>query len=154
MFIGSGGRRGRTALVLVAALLVAGTVGAGTAYLVSRGKAGIPGGPRLGDADELRLVPATAAGFIHVRWRDARRAPGADDLRRIIVAASPHAKAALGPASPLDPATIDRVTVVYLRGADPLGPASVPTTKAPPAPARRPSRPWWCPNRTSRNSSP
>ena len=119
MFIGSGGRRGRAALVLLAALMVAGTLGGAAAYLVSRGKAGIPGGPRLGHADELRLVPGTAVGFIHVRWRDARRAPGAADLRQIIEKASPHAKAALDPSSSLDPATIDRATVVYLRGAEP-----------------------------------
>ena len=129
MFIGSGGRRGRAALVFLAALMVAGTLGGAAAYLVNRGKAGIPGGPRLGHADELRLVPGTAVGFIHVRWRDARRAPGAADLRQIIEKASPHAKAALDPSSSLDPATIDRVTVVYLRGAEPLGP---PAAKGPP----------------------
>ena len=77
-------RGGRAALWLVVGLLVGGTIGAAATYLVKRGKAGIPGGPRLGEATEMAYIPPDAAGFIHIRLRDVWHTEGFAELRKII----------------------------------------------------------------------
>ncbi len=84
-------RGGRAALWLVVGLLVGGLAGAGAMYAVKRGKAGPPGGPRLGEADEMSLVPGQAAGFLHIRLRAVWNTENFAEVRKIIDKAGPEA---------------------------------------------------------------
>lgn len=111
-------RGGRAALWLVVGLLVGGLVGAGATYLVKRGKAGIPGGPRLGPADEMDLVPGNAAGFVHVRLRGIWNTEDFAEVRKVVERAGPQALAALDESFVPAPSSIDRMTVVFLKTAD------------------------------------
>src|SRR5438132_457663 len=96
MLLGTLKRRGgRAALWLVVGLLVGGAVGAATTYFLKQGKKGVSGGPRLGEAKELDLVPGEASGFVHVRLRGLWDTEGFAEIRKIIDAAGPQAKKAL-----------------------------------------------------------
>ena len=132
-------RGGRAALCLVVGLLVGGAVGAGAAYLVKRGKDGIPGGPRLGKAEEMDFVPPDAAGFIHVRLRDLWHTEGFAEFRKIAEKAGPQAKAVIDDSFVPAPSALDRMTLVFVKTAPPPlvpggkgnGPPPPPNGKAP-----------------------
>src|SRR5262245_16554515 len=109
-------RRGRAAILLLIGLLVGGAAGAGAVYLLKRGKAGIPGGPRLGPAEELNMVPASAGGFVHIRLRDLWHTEGFAEFRKIVERAGPDALKALDEGFVPAPSTIDCMTLVFMRG--------------------------------------
>ncbi|MBA4062708.1 MAG: hypothetical protein C0501_03200 [Isosphaera sp.] len=109
-------RGGRAVVWLIAGLALGGAAGAGTMYLLDRGKAGIPGGPRLGEAKELALVPADAAGFVHVRARDIWKSPHLAEFRKAVDRAGPDALKSLDAGFVPAPSTLDRLTVVFFGG--------------------------------------
>lgn len=120
-----GRRRGRGAFWLLIGLLLGGAVGAGAVYVLKRGKAGLPGGPRLGTAEELALVPSDAAGFIHIRARDVWKSENLDAFRKAIEKAGPDALRMLDENFVPSPSTLDRLTVVFLTTKDGGGGATV-----------------------------
>ncbi|QJW93581.1 DUF1559 family PulG-like putative transporter [Frigoriglobus tundricola] len=127
MISGTVGRRGgRAALWLVVGLLVGGTVGAGAAYLIKRGKDGVSGGPRLGKAEEMDFVPADAAGFIHVRVRGLWHTEAFADFRKLVEKAGPQAKAVIDDSFVPAPSTLDRVTLVFIKTAPQMLPLGQP----------------------------
>src|SRR5262245_26631532 len=109
-------RSGRAWLWLLVGLLIGGAAGAGAVYVMKRGKAGLPGGPRLGAAEELAMVPADSAGFIHVRARDIWKSEHLDAFRKAIDRAGPDALKALDEGFAPSPSTLDRMTVVFVGG--------------------------------------
>ncbi|MBN9119139.1 MAG: DUF1559 domain-containing protein [Planctomycetes bacterium] len=131
MLLGTLRRRGgRAALWLVVGLLVGGAAGAATTYFLKQGKKGVPGGPRMGKADEMDLVPGEAAGFVHIRLRGLWDSESFAEVRKIIDAAGPQAKAALDESFVPAPSTLDRMTLVFLK----VPPAAEPKGKFPPPP--------------------
>lgn len=108
-------RRGGRAALLLAATLVVGGTSAAVAYLLNRGKAGIPGGPRLGPAEEMHLVPGEAFGFVHIRLGALRDTEGFAEVRKVIETAGPRAKAVLDENFVPAPSALDRVTLVYVK---------------------------------------
>jgi prepilin-type processing-associated H-X9-DG protein len=134
MLLGTLKRRGgRAALWLVVGLLIGGAVGATTAYLMKRGKAGVQGGPRLGEAAEMAYVPADCAGFVHLRLRDLWHTEGFAELRNVVEKAGPHARAALDENFVPAPSSIDRLTLVFVTAP----PAPPPGGAAPVVPPRK-----------------
>jgi hypothetical protein len=123
-------RGGRTALWLVVGLLIGALVGALGAYLVKRGKSGIPGGPRLGEAEELSLVPGEAFGFVHIRARELWQTEGFAELRKIVEKAGPKALEDLDKGFVPAPSSLDRLTLVALK--TPSLPDPVPGKVLPP----------------------
>lgn len=116
MLLGTVKRRGgRAALWLVVGLVIGGLSGAAATYVLKRGKAGIEGGPRLGKADEFEYVPADSAGFVHVRARGLWNADSMAEVRKIVDAAGPNAKAVLDESFVPAPSTLDRLTVVFVK---------------------------------------
>ena len=83
------GRRGKTLIWLLVGLLIGGAAGAGAVYVLKRGKAGIPGGPRLGNAEEVAMIPADAIAFVHFRARDLWKSEELADLRKVLDKAGP-----------------------------------------------------------------
>lgn len=127
MMRGTPRRRGGRAWVwLVAGLLAGGAIGAGTMYILNRGKSGIPGGPRLGEAKELAMVPADATGFIHVRARDIWKSEYLTEFRKAVDKAGPDSLKILDEGFVPAPSTLDRMTVVFLRGGDAVTPKGLP----------------------------
>jgi hypothetical protein len=149
MLLGTLRRRGgRAALLLLVGMIVGGAIGAATVYVLKRGKAGIAGGPRLGEANEMSLVPAEAAGFVHIRVRALWDTEAFAEARKIIDAAGPQAKATLDESFVPAPSTIDRVTLVFVKAPAPVevpkdGPKGpgVPPKKGPRKNAQRPAPP-------------
>jgi len=127
-----GRRRGRAGLWLLVGLLIGGAAGAGAVYVLKRGKAGIPGGPRMGAADELAMVPPDALGFVHLRARDTWKSEDLADLRKVLDKAGPDALKALDEGFVPAPSTIDRATLVVLE---------VPNETPPPLPTDLPKGP-------------
>ncbi len=107
-------RGGRAVWWLLLGLVLGGGAGAATMYLVNRGKDGIPGGPRLGKAEELAMIPPDASGFIHVRIRDIWNSEQLSGIREIFQKAGPEAVAVLDEGFVPAPSSIDRLTVVFL----------------------------------------
>ena len=107
-------RWGKTLLWLLVGLLIGGAAGAGAVYALKRGKNGIPGGPRLGKADELAMVPGDSIAFVHVRARDLWKAEDLADLRKVIEKAGPEALKVLDDGFVPAPSTLDRATVIFL----------------------------------------
>jgi len=101
-------------LWLLVGLLIGGAVGAGAVYTLKRGKAGIPGGPRLGAAEELAMVPADSIAFIHFRARDVWKSEDLADLRKVIDKAGPDALKLLDEGFLPPPSTLDRATLMLL----------------------------------------
>lgn len=110
-----GRRNGRAIAWLLAGLLIGGAVGAGAMYVLKRGKAGIEGGPRLGKAGELALVPTDSLGFVHLRARDIWKSEHLEQFRRAIDKAGPDALKILDDSFVPSPSTLDRMTVVILK---------------------------------------
>jgi Protein of unknown function (DUF1559) len=110
-----GRRRGRAGLWLLVGLLIGGVVGAGAVYVWKRGKNGIPGGPRLGPADELAMVPPDSIGFIHVRARDIWKSEHLEQFRKAIEKAGPDSLKMLDEGFVPAPSTLDRLTLVFLK---------------------------------------
>ncbi len=134
MLLGTVKRRGgRAALWLLVGLLVGGAAGAGVMYVLKKGKDGIPGGPRLGDADEMVHVPGDAAGFVHVRLRGLWDTEGFSEVRKLVDAAGPQAKKALDESFVPAPSSLDRMTLVFLKAPPKAGgPAGAGGPAAPP----------------------
>src|ERR1043166_1318322 len=63
---------------------------------------------------DLDLVPRNAVGFIHFRAADLWRTDLAKELRYLVDKAGPEAWKAFEKKSPIDPKTLDRVTLVWL----------------------------------------
>src|SRR6516162_2161367 len=63
---------------------------------------------------DLALVPADAAGFLHLRFGDAWRSEYFKDFRDLIVRAGPKAVDAISKRFTPDPMTFDRLTVCLL----------------------------------------
>jgi hypothetical protein len=99
---------------MLAGLLAGGAVGAGAVYLLKQGKDGIPGGPRLGEAAELAMVPGDAVGFVHFRARDVWHSPHFAEFRKVIEKAGPEAVAALDRNFVPAPSSLDRITIVLM----------------------------------------
>jgi hypothetical protein len=61
---------------------------------------------------DLDLVPRAAAGFVHLRAADLWRSPWAQDVRYLVDRAGPEAWKTFVKKCPLDPATLDRITLI------------------------------------------
>jgi hypothetical protein len=133
MLLGTLKRRGgRAALWLVVGLLIGGAAGAGTVYFLKQGKRGVSGGPRLGDAEELKFVPGEATAFVHIRLRGLYDSEALAEVRKIVDAAGPQAKAALDDSFVPAPSTLDRLTLVFIK----IPPAPPTKGKAAPPPPK------------------
>ena len=77
-------RCGKTLLWLLVGLLIGGAAGAAAVYVLKKGKAGIPGGPRLGNAEEVSMIPADSLGFVHIRARDLWKTEELADFRKVL----------------------------------------------------------------------
>jgi hypothetical protein len=136
-------RGGRAVLALLVGLLVGGWAGFGLTYLLKRSQFRDPGAVpevNLAAADELRLVPADAAGFVHVRLADLWKTEAMADFRKIVEKAGPDALKALDTYFAPAPSTLDRATLIVLK-AD--GPARPPAGAAPgPGPFGPPDLPF------------
>ena len=110
------GRRGKTLIWLLVGLLIGGAAGAGAVYVLKRGKAGIPGGPRLGAAEEVAMIPADSIAFVHLRARDLWKSEEMADLRKVLDKAGPEALKMLDEGFVPAPSTLERATLVVLAG--------------------------------------
>jgi hypothetical protein len=70
--------------------------------------------PARTDRPDLDLVPPSALGFIHLRAADLWRNDWVKDVRHLVGKAGPDAWKAFEKKCPVDPATLDRITVVLL----------------------------------------
>jgi hypothetical protein len=71
-------------------------------------------GPTRTDRPDLDVVPPNALGFIHLRAADLWRTDWAKDIRYLVDKAGPDAWKAFEKKCPIDPATLDRITVILL----------------------------------------
>jgi hypothetical protein len=126
-------RGGGAFLWLLVGLLIGGAAGAGTVFLLKREKVGIPGSPRLGQAEELALVPADAFAFIHIRARDVWKSEFLNDFRNMVEKAEPDAPAILGEEITSLLSTMDRATLVVFANS-----TKAPIQTQPKAPAPQP----------------
>ena len=120
-------RGGRAVLALLVGLLVGGWAGFGLTFLLKRSQLRDPhavADVNLAAADELKLVPADATGFVHARLADLWKADAMADFRKIVEKAGPDALRALDAGFVPKPSTIDRATLVFLKGGG--GPARAP----------------------------
>ncbi|MCE9563036.1 MAG: DUF1559 domain-containing protein [Planctomycetes bacterium] len=108
-------RGGRAWVWLLTGLLLGGAIGAGTMYYFKRAKTGPSGPPRLGEATELAMVPADAAGFIHIRARDIWKLETLAEFRKAVDKAGPDSLKILDDGFVPAPSTLDRMTAVFLR---------------------------------------
>ena len=109
-------RCGKTVMWLLAGVLIGGAAGAGAVYVMKQGKAGVPGGPRLGNAEEVDLIPADSLGFVHVRARDLWKTHELADVRKVLDRAGDDALKILDEGFVPSPSTLDRATLVILAG--------------------------------------
>jgi hypothetical protein len=108
-------RSGMTLAWLLIGLLVGAGIGAATVYILKPGKNGFPGGPRLGSAEELALVPPDAAAFVHIRARDFWKSDEMfSHLRTIVEKAGTEDWTRLDEAFAPKISTLDRITIVVL----------------------------------------
>src|SRR5262249_52627148 len=63
---------------------------------------------------DLDLVPRSAVGFVHVRAADLWRSDWAKDIRFFVDNAGPEAWKAFVRNSPVDPATLERITLIFM----------------------------------------
>ena len=80
-------RGGRAVLALLVGLLVGAWAGGGLVWFFNRTKYAEPGEVvpvSLGEADEVRLVPADAVGFVHVRLDDLWKTDAMAEFRKVV----------------------------------------------------------------------
>ncbi|MBX9625655.1 MAG: DUF1559 domain-containing protein [Gemmataceae bacterium] len=115
-------RGGRAALALLVGLVVGGWGGFGLTYLLKRHQFRDPDAVAevgLDRADELKLVPADAPGFVHARLADLWRTEALAEFRKVVGKAGADALKALDDGFVPRPSSIDRATVVFLKGGGP-----------------------------------
>ncbi len=139
-------RGGGTFLWLLVGLMIGGAVGAGAVFLLKKDK-GIKGTPRLGEAEELALVPNDAIAFVHIRARDLWKSDFLTEFRNLVEKAGPEALAMLDDGFAPAPSTLDRITLVLLPPATPptrpldlKAPAKGGQPKGPPVPPGIPAK--------------
>ena len=118
-------RGGRAVLTLLIGLFVGGWVGGGLVWVFNRSKLAAPGtvaDVSLTEADELKFVPADAAGFAHVRLADLWKTEAMAEFRKVVEKAGPDALKTLDEGFVPSPAAVDRLTLVVLKGAPPAAP--------------------------------
>ncbi|MBX9582899.1 MAG: DUF1559 domain-containing protein [Gemmataceae bacterium] len=122
-------RGGRAVLALLVGLLVGGWAGFGLTYLLKRNQfrgADAPAEANLPPADELKLVPADAAGFVHVRLADLWETEALAEFKKIVDKAGPDALNALDAYFEPKPSSLDRATLVVLKSDGPVRPRGGP----------------------------
>lgn len=115
-------RGGGAFLWLLMGILLGGTVGAAAVYLVVKREKGPGGNPRLGQAEELAMVPTDAVAFVHIRARDLWKSEILTEFRSIVEKAGPEALTMLDEGFTPAPSSLDRVTLVLLQ--NPTQPAN------------------------------
>lgn len=113
-------RTARAAIALLAGLLVGGWVGGGLVWILNRSKLKDPNtvsDVALTRADEVEMVPADAMGFAHVRLADMWRTEAMAEFRKVLEKAGPEALKAIDEGFVPAPSSVDRATVVVIRGA-------------------------------------
>src|SRR5204863_9797731 len=63
---------------------------------------------------DLDLVPRDAAGFVHLRLTDLWQSDWIKDIRHLVDRAGPEAWTTFVKKSPLDPGTLERMTLILL----------------------------------------
>lgn len=101
-------KESRALTILVIGILL----GSGSARAAAPGD-GKPSAKEVLPAD-LDLVPRDAAGFVHVRLTDLWQSDWARDVRHLVDRAGPEAWKTFVKKSPLDPATLERMTLILL----------------------------------------
>ncbi|QDU23119.1 DUF1559 family PulG-like putative transporter [Urbifossiella limnaea] len=118
MRVGTNRRAARAVLALLGGLLAGVWVGGGLVWVFNRTKmsegSGQVAAVSLAAADEFSLVPADAAGFVHVRAADLWRTEALAEYRRVVGKAGDDALKALDEGFTPAPSTLDRVTLVSL----------------------------------------
>ena len=94
-------------LILLTGILLGG-------WSASPAVAGDVKSPARTDRPDLDVVPPNALGFIHLRAADLWRSDWAKDIRYLVDKAGPDAWKAFEKKCPIDPATLDRITVILL----------------------------------------
>ena len=116
MRIGANPRAARAVLALLVGLLAGAWVGGGLVWVFNRSKRTESGGEvaavSFPPADEFDLIPADAAGFVHVRVPELWKTEAMADYRRILDKAGDDAFKAFNESYEPAPNTIDRVTIV------------------------------------------
>src|SRR5262249_7012768 len=115
-------RGGRVIISLLTGLLVGGFVGGGLVYLFGGKrvpKETVPDAA-LAKADELALVPADAAGFVHLRVAESWKRGAMAEFRKVVEKPGPDALKALDEGFVPAPSTLNRVTVVLVRPDAPI----------------------------------
>ena len=133
-------RGGRTALALLAGLLLGGWVGGGLVWIFGGKRTktearGVMPTLALAKADELKMVPADAVAFAHVRLADVWKTEVFADIRRVVEKAGSKALATLDEGFVPAPSSIDRVTVVVIKPVPPKAGAFQPPKGANQPPA-------------------
>src|SRR5206468_3717599 len=67
-------------------------------------------------ADEVEMVPADAMGFAHARLADMWKSEAMVEFRKMVERAGPDALKALDEGFAPSPSSVDRVTVVVMKG--------------------------------------
>lgn len=101
-------RNGLPAAILVVGIFLAGwsECAAADGDVKSPAKVDLP--------SDLDLVPRDAAGFVHVHGADLWQSDWAKDIRHFVDKAGSEAWSAFEKKCPLDPATLDRITLILL----------------------------------------
>jgi hypothetical protein len=123
MRIGTNPRAARAVLALLVGLVAGGWVGGGLVWVFNRSKNTPPGEVAtvsLAPADEFDLIPADAAGFVHVRAAELWKTDAMADYRKVVGKAGDDALKALDDGFVPAPSTLDRATLVAI--AKPGGP--------------------------------
>ncbi len=113
-------RVGRAAIALLGGLLVGGWVGGGLVWILNRNKYKDPNtvaDVALAKAEEVEMVPADAMGFVHLRLADLWKTESAAELRKLVEKAGPDALKALDDGFVPAPSSVDRATIVVIKGA-------------------------------------
>ncbi|HYH67784.1 MAG TPA: DUF1559 domain-containing protein [Urbifossiella sp.] len=117
MRIGTNPRAARAVLALLVGLLAGAWVGGGLVWVFNRSKTTASGevaAVSLAPADEFDLIPADAAGFVHVRAADLWKTDAMEDYRRVVGKAGDDALKALDDGFVPAPSTLDRATMVVM----------------------------------------
>jgi hypothetical protein len=103
----------QTATRMLASILLGGLLL--TAESASQAAAGdVPSPTKAVLPADLDLVPRDAAEFVHIRAADLWRSEWAKDIRYLVEKAGPEAWKAFEKKCPLDPSSLDRITLILL----------------------------------------